>query len=280
MLERLDDGALGVFLGVAGRDAVRGLTIPVDELPFMELVDLFDTGRVAIVAEAERALASESEPTLGVTLALETNDVYQTCVRADRAMAGVIPRVERLVGAGDDHATTDYEGELHETVRVEPLDQPLASTLGAVIGPAPTLAWVGVDWGPGWRGPEPPAHLRATTGWWGVSLASGGVAGRRAEWPVQRVARALSAERIDEKPTRMSIALLRPRRFVEWMAARRGVDEIPGQLGSLAWIDEVRWDLRPVARPGVLVGDLRVALNVARLDAQKGGPAPEQAPGR
>ena len=281
MLDRLDDDALAVFLGVAGRDAVRGLAIPIDELPFMELVDLFETGRVAIVAAAEDAVPSAGGPTLGITLALETNDLYRTSVRADSAMAGVVPNLERLAGGSPDRPTTDYEGELYETVRVEPIADPLRATLGAVIGPAPALAWVGRAWGPGWRAPEPPAHLRARTGWWGLCLAAGGVDERLTPWPAERVTGTLSAERLDERPSLMSAGLLRPRRLVEWMAAHRDVGDVAGQIGSLAWIDEIRWSLRPIpSTPGVLEGELSVTLNVDRLGAEKGGPAPELAPGR
>lgn len=266
MLDRLDNDAIAVVLGVIGSDVVQSVVLRLaDEAlgGFAELLAARFGGRIAIVIETERGAVEDTwTPTLGVSAALETNDVYRTSIDLDQAMSEVVPRLEKLFGSPALRRAPDYEGAHYEAVRVEPLQGPLADMLALAIGPKPAMTWVSCRWGRPRRANEPPDNMVARTGWWCFGSASAD-ADARANWPVKRLCDELSAELIDERPTRRVIGVIRPRRFVEFLEERAGPPLF--QSDMLAWIDEVRWHLDP-ARDALLTGAMTIRLDVERLD--------------
>jgi len=270
MLERLDDRAIGVILGVLGPGTVRSWFLRfADEIlgGFAERLATRFGGRVALVVESEEgAVLGTTTPTLGLSAALETNDVFRAALELDAAMADAIPRLEQLgVEGAPVRDAPNYRGELYEAVRVEPVQGMLASTLAGAIGPDPAFTWVGRHWGPATRDDGPPEHLVARTGWWCVGAASGGTQARLEAWPVQRLCEALASEQVGERPTHRVLGVLRPARFVDWLVARRGDARTPTQIRALAWIEEIRWSLEP-DQGGVLTGELSITLDVDALD--------------
>jgi hypothetical protein len=235
--EALQDGALAAAMGVSAppaRDGGSGWLTLARLVPVPGGMDGLLAGRAAVVvrADGERpapmagaapdARAPAAEPRLSVSIAVEASDMEKLVEQGDRCAAAIYMRLEAGPGSGP----VELGDVLLEddAVREMRLGAGLAPGLAKAFGGQPALSWGFA------RSPRQPRG-----GWFILSLSPWGAA------TIKENRAHLAAERTDAKALpRVSVGVIRPARLARFLG-----DLDPGRqsaLGSMKWIESIRWD--------------------------------------
>lgn len=242
-VEQVDDGqaalALVTTAGPLQLEQTRSLIAAEHWDPFARPFADLVTGRVAAslrVPKDEGGSGSGS-----VSVAIESNAPLAFAAAMDSFLARLLTSLREAAGLED--PVVDFQGEIPEAIRVQPLEGAGGATLTRLVGTEPTASWALC---------ERPA-LKPEDGWWALGLS-----GPAEEWPVTPICEQVHAAHVlGGAPERLSEGIVRPARLEQWVAAIE-----PRTARTLLMpfdrVEEVRWALWPATNPVRLVGAVEV----------------------